>query len=136
MPLPNLLSPLFATIEPVSRSTTRWDADAREPVRTLARATTVIIPAQVSTEKSGNEHTATGTVERADGWLTIRKRDADARSWTPSVGDKITALGHRTTELYVEKVQDIGHWGDQSGFSLLRLHFGTRRPEAAGPTFL
>ena len=141
MPRPRLIRPTTITIQPVDRTTTEWDQDAREPLRTVARKTTITIPGQprFGTLRLGGRGedvwTATGLDESANGFITVRKVDCDAIGYTPSTGDRITKVGARTTELYVIKVHDLGHWSDTDGYSLMRLYFRDRRPEAAEPVY-
>lgn len=134
MVVPNLIRPVYATIQPASRTTTHYDSDAREPVRSVARSTAVLLPVQVHYDKIPEpEWGGPGATETVEGYLLARRVDLVAAGYTPKRGDRVTQLGHRATELYLSGTEDMGHYPDQSGASLLRLHFTDRRPSAATP---
>lgn len=129
MVLPNLLHPTQITIEQISRSTTIYDLDAREPVQHAARKTTVVVPGQVNW---GTQNTlrlddagATGTDR---GYVLFRKVDLDGASVTLEVGDRMTMQGHFIEEVYITGFEPLGHYPDQDGWSLLKAFFTDRLP--------
>lgn len=134
MVLPNLIHPVDATIQPANRAGAHYDRDAREPMRSVARATTITLPVQVHynsiAEPSWGD---TGATSATEGYLLARYCDLTARSYTPRRGDRVTALGHVATELYLSMKEGAGHYPDQDGASLIKLHFTDRRPSAVAP---
>ena len=133
MPAPNLIRPLTVTIERGVKADTAYDRDAREPMRSLVRAT-VALPAQVVfDDRASPDIGGQGASEQFDGHLTFRLRDLAAKGYTPARGDHVVQLGNRATSLYVQATQDAGHWGDQSGHTLVKAWFSDRRPSASAP---
>ena len=133
MPLPNLLHPIDVTIERADKATTPYDPDIREPLRT-ARRISVTVKAQVKYFQVGTpEWEKMGFSEEVKGYLLVRKTDVAAIPYTPSRGDRITAIGGRATALYLLQWNDTGHYPDQGGYTLMRLFFTDRRPSADAP---
>lgn len=134
MPVPSLINPIKATIQSADTTTTPYDRDTREPIRTVRRVTESI-DAQVAHDLPRDFAVwGMGPAEDVRGYLVVRKKDVDAASYVPSRGDRITKLGHRATALYVLQVVDFGHHGDTNGSSLFLLTFGDRRPTSDAPT--
>lgn len=133
MPLPNLLHPVTVTIERADKATTPYDPDIREPLRT-ARRVSVSVRAQVKYFQTGTpEWERMGFSEEVKGYLLVRKTDVDAISYVPARGDRVTAIGNRTTALYLLQWNDAGHYTDQGGYTMMRLFFTDRRPAADAP---
>jgi len=133
MPRPTLVHPIRITIQAVDKASSAFDPDTRQPLRSVAR-TTVRIPAQVRVRAlSEPEYHPAGVDEDIEGWLTVRVVDCERRSYTPRVGDRVTAIGHRSVEYFIRFIQDEGHYPDQNGASLVRLYYEDRRPSAAAP---
>jgi hypothetical protein len=136
MPLPNLIHPLTITIQKSDKASSTFDEDAREPIRSVAR-TAVTINAQVSMRGTSQEPDFGGLIEEnVGGYLLFRVVDLTAKSYTPSIGDKITAIGHRTVELYILQSEDLAHYPGQSGATLVKAYFGDRRPAASTPSMV
>lgn len=134
MPTPNLLFASLATIQPVDKASTPYDRDTREPLRTVARAATVRIPAQNRVRALQEpQYSPVGLDEDIEGWLVVREVDCLARSYTPKVGDRIVQFGRREVEFYVRMIQDEGHYTDTNGVTLMRLYYEDRRPSAKKP---
>lgn len=132
MPLPNLIHPINVMISPITPATTVYDVDAREPLRAVARLTSVTIPAQVSWSVR-SDMLPQGIAERASGYLTCRQIDLATMGYSPVPGDKIAGLGHSTSLVFVIHVEPLAHYPDQNGSSLVRLYFGDRRPVSGDP---
>ena len=134
MPVPNLIHPLSVTLEKSDKANTFFDDDSREPVRHVAR-TSYTVKAQRSYSRAANPaYTAAGVNETVLGYILARKTDLDALSLTLQLGDKITAIGHRATSLFVAQVEDVAHYSDTSGSTLVRAYFNDRRTEHTTPT--
>lgn len=133
MPVPRLIHPVWVQIEAVDKPHTPFDADLRQPIRTVRRSA-VRIPAQVRIRAlSEPEYEATGLDEDVEGWLTVRVLDCARKSYTPKVGDRLVAVGKRTVEYYLRMIQDEGHYGSAGGATLMRLYFEDRRPATSAP---
>lgn len=128
MPVPNLLNPVNVVIEPGAPAVTRFDEDAREPVRTLKKGPPISLFAQVEWAITSPRAFAAGPVQGATGYLVVRKVDIDAIPYSPRRGDKVTVIGNQTTDLYLSHVAPTGHYTDAGGTTLFRLYFEDRRP--------
>jgi len=129
MTLPFLLHPVPITVERLDTASTLYDEDAREAVQQASRATEVTIPGQVkwgSVDKVEMERQ--GVAEGADGYVLFRKVDLDAASIELAPNDRITRIGHVETDVYVLKLQPMGHYTDQVGHTLVRAWFEDRTP--------
>jgi len=127
MTRPRLIHPVVVVIEPSVVAETFYDEDAREPVQKLTRSATVEIPGQVSWRDSQNlEDTAGGAVLSADGYVLFLKEDLDGLSLDLKVNDRIKKLGWNSVDMYVVRVQWIGHYPDMGGATMLRAWFRDR----------
>lgn len=136
MPLPNLVHPVSVTIQKSDKSNSVFDTDAREPIR-VVRRTSVTISAQVSMRRTSPDPSVGGLLsERVGGYLIARVIDLNALSYSPTIGDKITNIGHRTVDLYLSQVEDLGHYPGQNGATLLKIYFEDRRPAADSPSMI
>lgn len=131
MPTPRLIHPLDVTIESVARSTATERADAREPIQHVPRAAPVTLKAQVNytaMDGGGEVQNATriGRQDDVKGYALFRYVDLDAASITLEEGDRFTSIGHRAVNVYVTRVQDIGHYVGRA--TLVRAYFESRNP--------
>lgn len=129
MPLPNLIHPINCTVQHIDRAATHYDADAREPIQHAKRTTTFVLPGQ---PKWGSEAqlgvSRGGATEDSAGYVLFRQTDLDAAALALEVGDRVTLQGYRSAEVYVTRIQPMGHYPDQNGASLVRAWFTDRRP--------
>lgn len=133
MVVPNLIHPVWATIQKADRTTTAYDEDAREPIRSVDRAT-VRVQAQVRYRSlSDPDWLAIGPAENAKGYLLFRHLDLSRLGYTPKRGDRVTKLGKRVVEYYFLDEDPAGHYPDQDGYTLLKVYFEDRRPSALEP---
>lgn len=133
MPLPNLIHPIEVEIEPADKANALYDRDAREPVRSVARAATIVLEAQVEYRDPGDPRwQAMGIHESVTGYLLFRVLDLEAAGYTPGPtgGDRIVRIGHRTASLFTLQRKDAGHYGSEDGSTLVLVYFGDRRPSA------
>ena len=136
MPLPNLIQPVRVTVLPISKATTPYDPDAREPLRSARYGTALVIDAQPSFRQISRSKTAfEGMAADVSGYVLVRRKDLTTKSWTPTTGDRLSSIGSRSVEYYVTQSVDAAHWGDQNGSSLVRIYFASRSPETTAPTF-
>lgn len=129
-PLPRLIHPIPVTIEPLSRSTTEYDDDLREPVgETSYGAPITGLEAQnKDIDDDVPKPRGEGVVEVTKGYLLFRQIDIDG-VYTPLRGDRVTRIGNRTgLDLYVTKMQYRAHYPDQGGHSLVKIWYADRGP--------
>jgi len=132
--LPNLIHPIWITIQRADKTATVYDEDAREPIRSVVREEVTIQAQIVYRQVADPRFESYGLTEDARGYLLFRFSDLEARSYTPARGDMITALGHRATKLFLLQHADAAHYPDQDGASLVRWFWGDRRPSAQQPS--
>jgi len=125
--VPNLIHPVPVELEQLSTASTFYDEDAREPVQQVARATKVTLSGQVSWgEDEGLQMEATGRAETATGYVLFRRIDLAAVAVTIRINDRFTKLGGIVTNVYVVRLQWLGHYPDQGGPTLLKAWFQDR----------
>ena len=131
---PNLIHPIPIVIEPIDRTNTVYDEEAREPLRNAARKTTVTVPGQIQPLEASSFLGFRGGPAR-DYKLRIIFRivDCQRRGWEPKRGDRITKMGSETTELYVMALGPAAHYPDMNGRTLYNLYIADRRPSATEP---
>lgn len=134
MPVPNLLNPVWIRVKPIAKSSTAYDAEAREPLRTATKGAVIYLQAQVEYGSSREpQHQEIGAKEEVSGYFVTTTMEADRVGYSPKRGDLVVQVGRRPTTLYVTAHEDAGHWGDTDGASLLRVFFADRRPGARAP---
>ena len=129
MTIPSLIHPVPIVIVQGDTSATLYDEDAREPVQQLSRSTPITLQGQVkmgATEEVEMERQ--GVAEGADGYVLFRKIDLDALGVTLAPNDRFTKFGHVETDVYILKLQPMGHYTDQGGHTLIRAWFEDRTP--------
>lgn len=129
MTVPNLLDPVPVTIVQGDVASTLYDEDAREPVQQLAHQTPVTLQGQVkwgAVEEVEMERQ--GVAEGADGYVLFRKIDLDVKGVTLAKNDRFTQIGLVETDVYILKLQPMGHYTDQGGHTLVRAWFEDRTP--------
>lgn len=135
MPVPRLLHPINVTIRPISKATTIYDEDAREPIGTATHTTAIVVPAQIKwrvpTEPSWD---AIGAVEDVRGYILMLWSWLTSHSYTPKRGDEITAIGSRSYLLYFTQLDDLVHYPNLNGPAFRRAYFGDRRPATEQPS--
>ena len=134
MPIPNLLNPVWLQVRPISKGTTAYDAEAREPLRVVERTPVISILAQVEYGSSRTpQYQEIGAAEEVSGYFLTTTLEAQRVGYTPRRGDLVVQVGNRVVTQYVTAWEDAGHWGDTAGASLLRVYFADRRPSARQP---
>lgn len=129
MPIPNLLHPVPIKIRQLSRATTVYDDDAREPIQVVGRTAELTVSGQVRWyEQYRQEHTRVGTVEGASGYVLFRLADLAAQSITLQRQDQFIEIGGRATDVYVVSLEWVGHYDDQGGPTMVKAHFADRQP--------
>jgi len=129
MTIPNLIHPVPIKIQRISTSSTMYDEDMREPIQQAKRAATATIQGQVKwTRQYALDYRKGGASEEAAGYILFRKLDMDAAGFTVQPNDRIVQMGTVETDVYVERLEWIGHYSDQGGPTMMKAYFGDRRP--------
>lgn len=129
MVLPNLIHPIAIVIEQITTGGTIYDPDTREPIQQAARAARVTCPGQVSwTLDKSYRPEPQGPQEESIGYIMFRYADLNALGITIKREDRFAKMGWQDTDVYVTKVQPMGHYPDQNGASLVRCYFKDRQP--------
>jgi hypothetical protein len=98
------------TVSPVDTAATDYRTRAREPVLQVARATTLIIDAQVEwTERRRPNQGRSGREDKSIGYLVVLTRDLTTKGWTPTPGDKIVSIPDRPGTYYVTSATPHAH---------------------------
>lgn len=123
-----LISPVDCLISPINKAGTKYASSAREPVKTIARSTSLTISAQHSqSRRRFHDQGPGGAKKGTSGYLVTRQWILDAQSYEPTAGDLITAIGNRTgLRLYVTGLEDSGHLDGAN--TLVLIHYSDRRP--------
>lgn len=133
MPIPNLIHPVPIVVEKISRSTTYYDEDAREPIQAADRATAVNIDGQVKWfDENELAATKTGPAEGSAGYVLFRQIDLTAKGLELEQNDRFTQIGTRTTDVYVTALRPVGHYPDQLGHTMIKAYFTDRQPSRIG----
>lgn len=131
-PIPNLIHPVVVTLRQINKAGTIQDADALEPVRQAKRNAAVTCLAQVKIEASKVlRFEDGGPVEGATGTATFRQVDLTAAGITLALGDRISQIGTRAMDVYVIKIEPMGHY-PAHGATMMKVHFHDREPSKAG----
>jgi len=129
MTVPNLLHAVPVELVQIDTASTLWDEDAREAVQQASRSTPITLQGQVkwgAVEEVEMERQ--GVAEGADGYVLFRKIDLDALGIVLAPNDRFTKIGHIETDVYILKLQPMGHYPDQGGHTLVRAWFEDRTP--------
>ena len=127
--LPRLIHPVDCTIEQIDTASTAYDEDAREPIQHAARKTAVVVQGQPKWRSEKDLETARGgSTDAAAGYVLFRYADLTAAGVTLRVNDRITIQGHLADEVYVTRLQPMGHYSDQNGATLVKAWFRDRKP--------
>jgi hypothetical protein len=126
---PRLIHPCSITIKRVDHGTTLYDEDAREPLQQATRLTSVTIQGQVSWADTSQKDTGrSGVLLNAQGYVLFRKLDLDAAGFAIQINDRISKMGHVETDVYVERLEWIGHYTELEGPTMIRAYFSDRLP--------
>lgn len=129
MAIPKLIHPCNISIGRIDRSVTLYDEDAREPLQQAARLVSVTVPGQVSWADTLRMETGKGgVIYNAQGYVLFRKADLDSAGFAVQINDRISKMGHVETDVYVERLEWVGHYPDQNGPTLLKAYFSDRLP--------
>lgn len=132
MNIDSLIEPSEIVVEQLDKASTVYDADAREPIKQVRRATAVTLEAQVSWTR--NRRVAFklgaqgGAQDEAGGYLVFLRRDVIAAGVTLQRGDRITSIAGVAVDppLFLTNEQRAGHL---SGTANLEIwDFADRRP--------
>lgn len=126
---PNLIHPVKITVQRELKTATIVDADFREPVQQAARKSQFIVSGQVSWgQDQALMMTSGGATEDSDGYVLFRYIDLQRIGESVVRGDRITKTGKIDVDVYVVRVQPMGHWPDIGGATIFRAYFKDRAP--------
>lgn len=142
MPQPTLHHPLNVVIEPLDTGETIYDTNAREQIQVVGRKATVRIQAQVEYRdfvqhgQADARYTHQGYFGEERGYILIRYIDANAKSYTPQIGDKIIMIGEgsltpQTMITFVHRLKPTIHY-PRLGKTAVKLYFADRKPAING----
>jgi hypothetical protein len=102
VPAPRLVHPVSVQIEPLDRTASAWDGQAREQIPGLRRKATVTIQAQIHWSRlRALEGQPAGPVEHHDGHLVFLRADLERLSYAPGPGDRVAAIEGVTRDIYL-----------------------------------
>jgi len=134
MVMPNLIHPVSVKVERLDESATVYDEDAREPVKQGSRKVVYTLPAQVNWgAHNGMDPSDIGPSDNESGYVLFRKTECVAAGYHPQRKDRIIQIGSLTgLTLYITSVRPMGHYPDQSGYTLWKCSFSDRSPVVEG----
>jgi len=126
---PNLIHPVPIKIQQLDVAETYYDDDYREPVQQAAHKNYAIVPGQI---KWGSDDrlsaTRGGAEEGADGYVLFRYVDLAKAGITLKLNDRMIQLGKLDTDVYIIRLQPMGHYSDMGGATLVKAYFADRQP--------
>ena len=127
--LPNLIHPINIQIAQLDRDSTLYDGNAREPIGNSQVESIITLPAQVKWNHEGKPAPQfSGIREQDKCYLLFRWKDLNVAGVTLKRGDRIKKIGHRTVNLFITHFEDVGHYPDQDGASLMQAWCADRNP--------
>lgn len=129
MPRPRLLHPVEVVIEPIDVAATVYRPNAREPIKTVARKTTVSVSAQVQWNKNrAPDAIRAGIAETASGYFIFLKSDLSDASYVPRHGDRVITIADtpQPISLYLKDQEPCGHYDGE--YWMLRVDFVDKAP--------
>lgn len=129
MTVPNLIHPINIVVEQISKGTTIYDPDSREPIQQADRPvqTTILGQPKWMSQKD-LEMGKGGAEEGAAGYVLFRQVDLAAAGITLEVNDCFKKIGHVDTDVYIIRLEWCGHYPDTDGPSMVKAHFADRAP--------
>jgi hypothetical protein len=129
MVMPNLIHPVPVTLQILDRAGTVMDEDLREAVQNEARGASIVCPGQVLwTADQRLNLKPEGVKEDSDGYALFRYIDLQALSITLKRDDRIIRVGTVDVDVYIVKLQPMGHYPSASGPTLLKAFFKDKQP--------
>lgn len=123
-----LIQPVQVIISPIDRTNTKYHASAREPVKTVARTSSVTITAQQSQSKRDSQSQMPGGSRNSEsGYLVTRQWILDAAGYEPQKGDMITSIaGISGKTIFITELENSGHLSGAN--TLVLIYYSDRRP--------
>lgn len=126
---PRLLHPVDVRIEQIDTASTVYDEDAREPIQQAARATVVTVKGQAKYGTAQEaEYEAGGLRQGERGYVLFREKDLSAASLTLNINDRFTKIGRVDHDVYISRLEPLGHYGRHGGNTLVKAYFADRQP--------
>lgn len=135
MPTPRLLHPVPIFLRQIDRTfTAEYDDNLREPIGQARRKKKPVrLVAQMKIgDTDSPQASAGGIIERSDGYALFRTQDLRDADIVVDRGDVIVQIGDkpndRETDLYITKMQFMGHYPSAAGPTLVKAFFEDRHP--------
>jgi len=126
---PRLLHPVDIILEQLDIASTYYDDDARESIQQVARKTSVTIKGQANWGAQMElSPTKTGAREGSRGYVLFRKVDLDAAGISLKDNDRFKKIGDIDTDVYVSRLEWLGHYPGHGGPTLVKAYFEDLRP--------
>ena len=131
---PRLLHPVPIVIQQMDQSTTMYDDDYREPIQQSQRFANVTLPGQVKWTVGLDELKMErgGVRLEAEGYVLFRYKDLKAKNITLKKDDRLITIGGVEVDVYITKIQPMGHYPSAAGPTLVRAWFNDRQPNKQG----
>lgn len=126
---PNLIHPVPVVVEKLSEADTYYDEDAREPIQDGARPVQTTVAGQVEWRAQKDiSQMRGGLVENASGYVLFRRIDLAAAGIELEPEDRFASIGGIDTDVYVHRLEWVGHYPDAGGPTLVKAYFWDRAP--------
>lgn len=138
MVLPRLLHPIPTEIQSRAPATVSQDEGYREPVQTIGRSATFVIPGQWKWYSASElRMNKSGAEEGEDGYVLLRAIDLASQGKKIARGDRIIGYGagrgRVDLDIEIVKLRYEGHYPDQAGPALIKAFFSDRQPSRQTP---
>lgn len=128
---PRLIHPLDITFIGMDRGATIYDEDTREPIQQATRKEPVVLPGQLFYSMAMTlRATNVGVLPGERGYVLFLTRDlADYGVVLDEAGnDEIVQAGDRVLNGYTTRLEWMGTYTDQGGFTMVKAYFKDRLP--------
>lgn len=129
--IPNLIHPVTITIEQIDKSNTNYDPYFKESTGKTTRKKRIELQGQVKYQQAQNAVAGGGGLSQShDGYILFRVDQLNELEVTLKHGDLVVSIGdapfQRVANLYLHRFNDVGHYTDVGGSTLLKAFFMDR----------
>ena len=130
---PRLLHPVPIIIQQIKPSLTPMDDDYREPIQQSKRGANVTIQGQVNWTGMDKVDMAVGGVRlESEGYVLFRYIDLARKNIVLKKDDRLISIGGVEVDVYIMKLQPMGHYPSAKGPTTVRAWFHDRQPNKQG----
>jgi len=127
---PRLIHPIPVQIAQIDRSATIYDDRAREPIGGAAHEVIINLVAQIKWKTIGKpDPNFSGPREKDNCYMLFRHTDLAAAGKVLNRGDRVRKIGTREVNMFITFFEDMGHYTDQGGATLMKAWAGDRNPD-------